>query len=190
MSNVQDHRKLLGRRVLTQDGSEIGEIEAFHIDTETWVIRAVEVRLERKFLDDLRIKKPLIGSQSVRLGLELASGISDAMVLRLTLEGLAEHLTPRGAEGDEPAAEPPSEETQPMPVRPKGPQQASPPQASPPQGAPTPPMQAPASREGQPMLPAYGAPPPNAGPPPAAPPGSAPSGAPDGAMVDVDPNDS
>lgn len=98
MTNMMDHRKLLGRRVLTQDGTEIGEIEAFHVDTDTWMIRAAEVRLERKFLDDLRLKKPLIGSQSVKLGLDLVSGVSDAMVLRLTLQGLADHLTPKGPE--------------------------------------------------------------------------------------------
>jgi sporulation protein YlmC with PRC-barrel domain len=82
------YRQLDGKKVFTQDGTDIGDVAGVDVDTDNWSIVAIEVRLERKLLEKLNMEKPMFGSQSVKLSVDLVSGVSEAVVLEVPLADL------------------------------------------------------------------------------------------------------
>ena len=82
------HRQLAGKKVFTQDGTDIGDIEGLDIDTDTWTVVALEVKLERKVLERLNMEKPVFGSPSVKLSVERVAGVTEAVVLDVAFADL------------------------------------------------------------------------------------------------------
>ena len=81
-------RQLLGTEVFSQDGHHVGEVQGLEIDLEAWRIQLLEVKLDRKVLDSLRLKKPVFGTQSVRIACNRISGVSAKVILRDDLASL------------------------------------------------------------------------------------------------------
>ncbi|MBT8468861.1 MAG: hypothetical protein KJN97_08940 [Deltaproteobacteria bacterium] len=75
-------RQLVGKRVVSQDGTDVGEVQGFDVDVEFWRIVTVEIKIERDALEALGLKKPIFGTQSVRLACDQISGVSDSVVLK------------------------------------------------------------------------------------------------------------
>jgi sporulation protein YlmC with PRC-barrel domain len=100
-------RDLIGKSVVSQDGAEIGDIQALDIDVETWKVVTVEIRLERGVLEKLNLKKPLLGSQSVRIAAERISGVSDQVVLKNTVDQIAFIDKPDDSSQDESSSKEP-----------------------------------------------------------------------------------
>jgi sporulation protein YlmC with PRC-barrel domain len=103
--------ELSGKRVVSQDGRVIGEIESLHIDVESWRVAFIGVKVRKDVLDELRLKRPFIGTQVIRIAADQISGASDTVVLKPPFSG----LTYEGGEGRE-EAEPGSPETPGEPV--------------------------------------------------------------------------
>ncbi|MBO6934384.1 MAG: PRC-barrel domain-containing protein [Deltaproteobacteria bacterium] len=82
------YRQLAGKRVFTQDGTDIGDVEGFDIDTDTWTVVALEVKLERKQLERLNMEKPVFGSPSVKLSVDRVAGVSEAIILDVAFADL------------------------------------------------------------------------------------------------------
>lgn len=58
-------KELIGRRVLSQDGHPLGEVVRLAVDTASWQISMIAVRLRRSLLEPLGLEKPWLGSQIV-----------------------------------------------------------------------------------------------------------------------------
>lgn len=58
-------RELIGRRVLSQDGHHLGDVVRLAVDTSSWQISMIAVRLRRSLLESLGLEKPWLGSQIV-----------------------------------------------------------------------------------------------------------------------------
>ncbi len=86
---LKSTRDIIGRAVLTQDGREIGTVEALLLEIEEWAARSVEIRLRRDALEALHLKRPLFGTRSVHIGVEHVAGVTDAVVLKVDLQKLA-----------------------------------------------------------------------------------------------------
>lgn len=71
-----------GKRVITNDGHMIGYVDTLVVDTETWRVERIGVRLERDKLDALKLKKPIVGSQEIKLAVREIAGVRDEIVLR------------------------------------------------------------------------------------------------------------
>ncbi len=56
------------------------------VDVKSWNVEEVEVNLNRETLDDLKLKRPWIGTQKVRIPTDQVSGASDMLVLKAPLE--------------------------------------------------------------------------------------------------------
>jgi len=98
--------ELSGKRVVSQDGRVIGEIESLHIDVESWRVAFIGVKVRKDVLDELRLKRPFIGTQVIRIAADQISGASDTVVLKPPFSG----LTYEGGEGrEEPEAGSPAE---------------------------------------------------------------------------------
>lgn len=79
--NMTDSQ-LVGRRVVSQDGLLLGDVSDLVIDTGTWQVVQLAIRLRRSALEALRLKKPLFGTHTIRLAAADVSGVGDAVVLR------------------------------------------------------------------------------------------------------------
>lgn len=87
--SIVGSRKLMGKTIVSQDGTEVGEIHGLDVDVESWRVEALEVKLDRGVLERMNLKKPIFGTQSVRLAVERVSGVSDTVVLKHTLDEIA-----------------------------------------------------------------------------------------------------
>jgi sporulation protein YlmC with PRC-barrel domain len=101
--NMTDSQ-LIGRRVVSQDGHLLGEVSDIVIDTGTWQVIQLAVRLRRSALGAFRLKKPIFGTHTIRLAAGDVSGVGDAVVLRHRRE---EIKFPTGPELPEPGVIPP-----------------------------------------------------------------------------------
>lgn len=81
--------ELAGKNVLSSDGRDIGEVKDAVIDAVSWRVLAVIVRLDRSVLDDLRMKKPLLGSHDLRVAAHDIASVSDRMLLKRPLADYA-----------------------------------------------------------------------------------------------------
>jgi sporulation protein YlmC with PRC-barrel domain len=79
---------LKGIAIIGQHGREIGVVTDLYIDTETWQCQSLEVKLNRDALDDLKLKRPWFGSQTVRVPVSTISGATENLVLKCVLEEL------------------------------------------------------------------------------------------------------
>jgi sporulation protein YlmC with PRC-barrel domain len=77
-----------GKQVWSQDGREVGEIEGFEIAPDSWTILGFDIKVRREVLEDMHLKKPLMGSQTVRVLPEELSGIGDAVILKSRLSAI------------------------------------------------------------------------------------------------------
>ena len=80
--------ELEGKKVFAQQGREVGVVHAVNFDTTTFRVRSLEVKLKRELLEELSMKVPLMGSQSVLLDVEHIQAIADAVMLVPTVEEL------------------------------------------------------------------------------------------------------
>jgi hypothetical protein len=56
------------------------------VDVDTWRVVSLEVKLDRQALQDLELKRPLLGTQTVLVPTSQLAGASDVVVLKAELE--------------------------------------------------------------------------------------------------------
>jgi sporulation protein YlmC with PRC-barrel domain len=98
--------ELQGIPVVSQDGRELGEVESFVIDIDTWRVEKVEIKVRKRVLEELNLRRPLLGTQVIQVRAEEISGVSDTLVLKSDLS----ELTFDGGEAEEPVTMPPERE--------------------------------------------------------------------------------
>ncbi len=87
MSEMRDE-ELSGKMIVTQDGRDLGEVAGLIVDVARWRVTGLKVKVRRDRLDDLRLKRPLIGSASIDLPIDQVQAVSDRVVLRAPLDEL------------------------------------------------------------------------------------------------------
>ena len=85
-------REIIGRMVITQDGRQLGTVEALQIALPEWQVRALQIRARRDALEALHLKRPLFGTRTITLSAEHVAGVTDAIVLKVDLRKLASLL--------------------------------------------------------------------------------------------------
>ena len=88
MAMNMTNSQLIGRRVVSQDGHVLGDVSHLVIDSGSWRMVEVGVRLRRDAIEPLGLHKPWIGSQTVRIRVGDIAGVSDALILRPRLDDL------------------------------------------------------------------------------------------------------
>lgn len=83
--NMSDNQ-IVGLRVLSQDGHVLGEVSGLVVDTSSWQVAELAVRLRRDALEPLQLNKPLLGTQTIKVPASEVAGVSDAVVLRRRLD--------------------------------------------------------------------------------------------------------
>ncbi len=109
--------ELSGKDVISQDGREIGQVSDIALDSSSWRIDTLVVKLERELLEAFHMKKPLIGTQTIQIPTSHVSGVGDKVILHKKLEELtalareSQKLSPPKSEArvaTPPSATPPS----------------------------------------------------------------------------------
>jgi len=100
--NQSSARSLMGMRIIGQHGREIGTITDMLVDVEKWRLQSLEVKLNRETLDDVKLKRPWFGTQTVHVPVSEISGATDNLVLKSSLEDM-EFSGGKLAEADPPA---------------------------------------------------------------------------------------
>jgi sporulation protein YlmC with PRC-barrel domain len=77
---------LVGMKIIGQHGREVGVISDMIVDVGTWQLLSLKVKLNREALEDLKLKRPWFGSQTVHVPVGEISGATDNLILKSLLE--------------------------------------------------------------------------------------------------------
>ena len=82
--------KLNGMKVITANAYTLGEVEGAHVDTDKWRIMNLDVSLTKEATEELGFKKPLLGSVTVCLPVNVVKQFGDVITLKKSLQELKE----------------------------------------------------------------------------------------------------
>ncbi len=80
--------KISGKNVIGQGGDDLGEIKGAEINTNTWNVTHLQVKLSSKASDSLGFKKRF-RSSTVCLPVSLVSAVGDVVTVNKTLDELS-----------------------------------------------------------------------------------------------------
>ncbi|HEY8429590.1 MAG TPA: PRC-barrel domain-containing protein [Sandaracinaceae bacterium] len=80
--------ELSGKDVISQDGRELGSVSDVVLDSSSWRIEALVVKLDRDLLEAFHMKRPMFGTQTIQLPTGHVSGVGDKVILVKTLKEL------------------------------------------------------------------------------------------------------
>lgn len=83
---------LRGRTVIAADGQAIGEVAAMFIDTSTWMIVAVQIKLSKSTAEQLGASTGLFRAATLDLPVRLIQSVGDAIVLSAPTLELRQNL--------------------------------------------------------------------------------------------------
>ena len=77
--------KMNGMNVITADAFTFGEVDGAQADTKTWQITHLAVALTKETTKELGLKKPLLGSLTVCLPVNVVKKVGDVVTLNKSL---------------------------------------------------------------------------------------------------------
>jgi sporulation protein YlmC with PRC-barrel domain len=92
---------IIGKEVIAKDGTDLGEVRDATVDTDSWRVVGLVVKLNRDVLERLNLRRPLVGTQEIQVPVGDITGVADRIVLRKAVEEYAK----LGGEGDDPPAD-------------------------------------------------------------------------------------
>jgi sporulation protein YlmC with PRC-barrel domain len=96
---------LRGRTVFASDGTAVGDISLLFIDSETWQVESVRVRLHKDVADRIGAERTAFRAGHVEIPASMLQSAADAVLLSVGLDELRQTL-PEPAETPEPEAAP------------------------------------------------------------------------------------
>lgn len=79
---------LRGRTVVAADGQAIGEVGALSIDTSTWSIVALQIKLSKSAAEQVGATKSLLHAATLELPVRLIQSVADAVLLSVPTSDL------------------------------------------------------------------------------------------------------
>lgn len=76
------------KKVLSSDGREVGQVTGVQFDVQTWKVAWIDVKVPRDTLPDLGMKKPLMGTHSIKVSPDRISNVTDTVMLSPTIAEL------------------------------------------------------------------------------------------------------
>ena len=83
---------LRGRTVIAADGQAIGEVAALFIDTSTWDIVAIQIKLTKSAAEQLGAARGLLRAATLELPVRLVQSVGDAVLLSVPTLELRQNL--------------------------------------------------------------------------------------------------
>jgi sporulation protein YlmC with PRC-barrel domain len=83
---------LRGRTVIGADGQAVGEVAALFLDSESWGIQSLQVKLRKEIADRLGASRSVFHAGTVEIPIRLIQSVGDAVVLSVAVDGLRQVL--------------------------------------------------------------------------------------------------
>lgn len=80
---LQKSQEILGKTVVNDDGVVIGEVNDYLVNTKTWQVTDLQVKIEKKKAKELGLKTPFFGSLLVLVEVSRISSLTDQIILSL-----------------------------------------------------------------------------------------------------------
>jgi len=87
---------LRGRTVIGSDGRAVGEIAALFLDSDTWSLESLRVKLRKDIADELGASRTMFHAGTVEVPVRLIQSVADAVVLSVPVGGLRDVLPGEG----------------------------------------------------------------------------------------------
>lgn len=85
-----------GLTIVGAGGDVIGELATLCVDTQSWRVDAVRVKLRKEVADRLGAERSLFQSVSIDIPVGMIQSVGDAVVLSVPVSGLHVALSSRG----------------------------------------------------------------------------------------------
>lgn len=79
---------LRGRTVIGADGRAVGEVTTLFLDSDSWRVEALQVKLLKDIADELGASRTMFHAGNVEIATRLVQSVGDAVVLAVPVEGL------------------------------------------------------------------------------------------------------
>jgi sporulation protein YlmC with PRC-barrel domain len=77
-----------GRTVIAADGQSIGEVAALFIDTSTWTIVSLQIKLTKAAAEQLGAARTILHAATIDLPVRLVQSVGDTVLLSVPTQGL------------------------------------------------------------------------------------------------------
>ena len=77
-----EYKKIEGKEVIGGLAHIIGKVSAIEVDTNTWKVTHICVDVDKNVVEDLGLKKPMIGSVKATIPIEMIDSIGDRILLK------------------------------------------------------------------------------------------------------------
>ena len=84
---------LRGRTVIASDGLAIGEIAALFLDSESWRVEAVKIKLRNEVADRLGANHSVFRAGALEVPISMIQSVGDAVVLTAAVDDLRQVLS-------------------------------------------------------------------------------------------------
>ncbi len=83
---------LRGRTVIAADGQAIGEIAALFLDSDTWRVESLQVKLRNEVADQLGAARNIFHAATLEMPIRMVQSVGDAVVLSVAANDLRQVL--------------------------------------------------------------------------------------------------
>lgn len=83
---------LRGRTVIAAEGQAIGEVAALFIDTSTWMVAALQIKLSKSAAEQLGASHGLLRAATFELPVRIVQSVGDAVLLSVPTQELRQIL--------------------------------------------------------------------------------------------------
>ena len=81
-----------GRTVIAADGQAVGEVAALFIDTSTWTIVSLAIKLSKTAAEQLGAARSLLHAATIELPVRIVQSVGDTVLLSVPTMGLRQTL--------------------------------------------------------------------------------------------------
>jgi sporulation protein YlmC with PRC-barrel domain len=89
--------QLRGRTVIAAEGQAIGEVAALFIDTSTWTISALQIKLSKSAADQLGATRSMLHAATFEVPVRVVQSVGDAVLLSVPTDELR-NILPQAAD--------------------------------------------------------------------------------------------
>jgi sporulation protein YlmC with PRC-barrel domain len=83
---------LRGRTVIAADGQAIGEIAALFLDSDSWRVESLQVKLRNEVADQLGATRGMFHAGTLEMPIRMVQSVGDAVVLSVAARELRQVL--------------------------------------------------------------------------------------------------
>lgn len=83
---------LRGRTVIAADGQAIGEIAALFLDSDSWRVESLQVKLRNEVADQLGATRGIFHAGTLEMPIRMVQSVGDAVVLSVAARELRQIL--------------------------------------------------------------------------------------------------